>query len=170
MRGLRSKYHPFSWSKRTIKVVLTVFYMIAVPAFIMIGLQPAEATNADNLPQLTIPSIGLTSPVEKSTVKDGELSVPDQIVGVYSKHHSKILLFGHSSTVFQHLKDVKVGDSVTYAGKTYHITEITEQKKTDISMKEILSPADIQTVIIMTCSGESLGDGDYTNRLIITAK
>lgn len=170
MRGLRSKYSPFSWSKRQIKVALTIFYMIAVPVFIIIGLQPAKAVDAENLPTLHIPAIGLTTPVEKSTITNSELSVPDRIAGSYSMYPSKTLLIGHSATVFQNLKHLKIGDEITYDQKTYLVTEITEQLKSTISMKEILASASQPTIIIMTCSGQPLSQNDYTHRLIITAQ
>ena len=36
-------------------------------------------------------------------------------------------------------------------------------------MEEILSPAETNTIIIMTCAGEPLPGQDATHRLIVTA-
>lgn len=170
MRGLRSKHSPFSWSKRTIKVAMTLFYMLAVPAFIIIGLQPAGAANTDNLPQLSIPSIALTTPVEQSQLINRELTVPDRNAAFYTQDPSKTLLIGHSATVFANLKNIKINDSVIYNGDLYHVTDIDQRPKTAISMQDILAPVSKQTIIIMTCAGEPLGDNDYTHRLIVTAE
>lgn len=169
MRGYIKKLSPFSWSKRTVKVMMTVFYMIAVPAFIFIGLQPAEPVDASALPLLDIPAIALSTPVSQSTVENRELSVPDRIAGVYSQDPSKLLLIGHSATVFKDLKDAALGDEITYDGHTYTIKNIEVKAKSAISMKDVLSPESEPTIILMTCSGEPLGNNDYTHRLIITA-
>lgn len=169
MRGLRRKYSPFSWSKRTIRTVLTVFYMVAVPIFVYFGLQPVEATEQNIVAELEIPSINLNSPVVASELIDRELTVPDRIVGEYSMHENKTLLFGHSSTIFRTLKAVNLGDKISYGGKTYSIENIATKKKSYINMTEILETADRETIILMTCAGRPLGHDDYTHRLIVTA-
>lgn len=170
MRGLRSKYSPFSWSKRTIKIVMTVFYMIAVPVFIFVGLQPAGAVDAEGLPKLLVPSIELSTPVTESTVTNGELSVPDRIAAVYSMDPSKILLMGHSATVFSNLKEIKIGDEVIYNERTYTVFSIEQKLKENIKMADILAPAERETIVMMTCAGQPLGGNDFSHRLIITAE
>lgn len=171
MRGLKKQwFNPFAWSKRQIKIVMTVFYMIAIPAFIIIGLQPAQAAEVDGLPTLRIDSVGIETPVAESELKDRQLSVPDTIAAVYAENPSKLLLIGHSSTVFQNLKNIEVGDEVSYDGRKYVVKNLEIKLKAKISMKQILAPAERETMIIMTCAGEPLGANDYTHRLIVMAE
>ncbi|MBR0403218.1 class F sortase [Candidatus Saccharibacteria bacterium] len=171
MRGLKKQwFNPFLWSKRQIKVALAVFYMIAIPAFIIVGLQPAQAVDVDGLPSLSIPTVGIDTPVAESTLDGKQLSVPDRIAAAYSTDPSKLFLMGHSATVFKTLKNIRKGDEVYYNGNTYVVSDITTKPKSEISMKEILAPAEQETVIIMTCAGRSLGANDYTHRLIVTAE
>lgn len=169
MRGLR-RFSLFSLSKRNIKVLLTAFYLIAVPIFVYIGLQPASATDAEAVSQLEIESIGLSTPVVVSELKNHELSVPDRVAGEYAKNDSKTLLIGHSSTVFKNLKAVNLGDEISYQGENYQVTGISKQAKENINMGEILAETSRDTIILMTCSGAPLGHDDYTHRLIITAE
>lgn len=171
MRGIKKQwFNPFSWSKRQIKIGLTVFYMVAIPAFIIVGLQPAEAIDASGLPTLSIPMVSIETPVTQSRLDGKQLYVPDRIAAVYSEDPSKLLLMGHSSTVFQDLKKIELGDEIYYNGNTYEVKDIVTKAKATISMKEILAPAEQETVIIMTCAGEPLGANDYTHRLIVTAE
>ncbi len=170
MRGLRRKYSPFSWSKRTIKVILTAFYMVTVPVFVYFGLQPAEAANQEVVAELVIPSISLSTPVVASELAGRQLSVPDRIVSAYSENTTKTLLMGHSSTIFKDLTKVNLGDEITYQDSTYVISNISTQPKQKINMANILSEANQKTVILMTCAGFPLGHDDYTDRLIITAE
>ena len=152
------------------KVVMTVFYMIAIPAFIIIGLQPAQAAEVDGLPTLSIEAVGIETPVAESELNNKQLSVPDRIAAVYSEDPSKLLLMGHSSTVFANLKNIEIGDEVRYNSKVYVVSDKIIKPKSKINMKKILEPAERETVIIMTCAGESLGANDYTHRLIVTAE
>lgn len=171
MRGLKKQwFNPFSWSKRQIKVAMTVFYMIAIPAFIIVGLQPAQAANVDGLPTLSIPAVSIETPVSESSLDGKQLSVPDAIAAEYSEDPSKLFLMGHSSTVFKNLKNIEVGDEVYYNGNKYIVNDVAIKPKSAIKMKEILAPAEHETVIIMTCAGKSLGANDYTHRLIVTAE
>ena len=154
-------------------------YAVAAFAFITIGLQPVrsaeavyaeESTYADAT--LEIPAINLSTPVMQSTMSDNILSVPEQIAASYSSSENKALIFGHSSTVFSNLKSISENDTITYRDKSYHVTNITEQEKSNINMADILAPADQDTIILMTCSGEKIPgtSGDHTHRLIITAE
>ena len=79
---------------------------------------------------------------------------------------------GHSSTIFSGLKSVKTGARISYNGKYYTITDITEKQKQDIVMKDILKAENKPTLILMTCSGEKIegSASDHTHRLIITAE
>lgn len=170
----------FSCMSRKKKIYLLIFatYFLATFAFITIGLQPindpssvyaTESETATGL--LSIDSINLRAPVKKITLNGKTLEVPEQIAGSYSMRENKTLIIGHSSTIFSNLKDVKVGDIISYNGKNYTINTIEEKQKQDISMESILKAEEKDTLVLMTCSGTKINNttGDHTHRLIITA-
>mgnify|MGYP003312839861 CR=1 FL=1 len=43
------------------------------------------------------------------------------------------------------------------------------EEKSMINMAEILQEEDKDTLVLMTCAGEDLGNGDSTHRLLVTA-
>lgn len=149
-------------------VVFGYFALLAV--YLVIGLTPAEAADYNIRGNLEIPSIGLRSDVTESELKDYRLSVPATIVGSFSQHTSKTLLVGHSSTVFERLGDVQVGDPIVFNADKYVVEKMVVLEKSQISMNMLLSDTDTKTVVLMTCAGEDLGGGDATHRLIIYAK
>jgi len=132
-------------------------------------LQPAEATEYDIYTQLEIPSIDLTSDVARLRLEGHELSTPEMIVGGYSQSSNKVLLIGHSTTVFQNLENVAIGDRLTYGEKGYIVESAEVFAKSQINMGKLLAAEKVDTVVIMTCAGESLAGGDATHRLIVTA-
>ncbi|MBQ9018442.1 class F sortase [Candidatus Saccharibacteria bacterium] len=158
-----------SWRSFDYRKVFTIFYVLGVIAYIAVGLSGAKATEYEAATDIEIPSIGLTSDVVTMHVTDRQLNTPDYIVGRYSESLNKTLLVGHSSTIFANLHQVSLGDAIIYDGDRYIVSDIATQAKLDISMAEVLAPADRGTIIIMTCAGEDLGGGDATHRLIITA-
>lgn len=121
---------------------------------------------------LNIPSISLAAPVAVIEFTGSNLAVPEQIAGSYSVHQNKTLLYGHSSTIFSGLKYLKIGDEIEYRGKIYHVENLVENRKEDISMREILKEEITDTIVLMTCSGDAIPgtDGDHTHRLILTAR
>lgn len=150
------------------------FYIIFSVSFLfvylVIGLQPAA--DAKLLPVYTninIPSIKLESDVTELKLEGPGLSTPDYIVGSFSKEKNKTLLIGHSSTVFKNLFFVKMNDVILFNGKSYIVNEIKIDAKDDIDMDSLLSEEEIDSLVLMTCAGDSLGSGDYTHRLIIKA-
>lgn len=149
-------------------VVMGIFAFVFM-VYLIIGLQPADAANYEISAELSIPSIGLESDVTTLTLKDKVLETPDYIVGSFSRAKNKTLLIGHSSTVFQDLGEVKIGDAIEYDETGYRVVETKVFEKAEISMEEILAAEDTDTLVIMTCAGEDLGDGDATHRLIIVA-
>lgn len=172
------------WSKlrnRKTRLYLGIFliYFVAGFAFLAIGLQPVK--NADSVyaaesetaeETLSIPSISLSTPVKISTLTGRDLSVPEQIAGSYSTNKNKSFIFGHSSTVFKNLKDLKVGDKIIYQNQKFIISQVSEKPKENIDMEEILQPEDTPTIVLMTCSGDRIEEtsNDYTHRIIITAE
>ena len=152
------------------RIVFFVIYFVAFFGYIIYGLQPVEATNAytvDNM--LSISSIGLNADVTNIPVEAGELKTPDTSVGSYSKNTNKTLLIGHSTGIFKDLDDVKIGDSIKYGDNEYKVTKYVYIEKDAIDMNELLAPEDKETLVIMTCAGTLLGDGDATHRILITA-
>ncbi|MBQ3305999.1 sortase [Candidatus Saccharibacteria bacterium] len=154
------------------KLLFAVLYLFALAAYLLVGFQPSMSSAAEETAQgrLIINSISLSTPVQPVELKDRTLDVPDEIAGSFSEHENKIFLFGHSATVFKNLKNVKFGDIVDYGDHSYKIINIETRKKSEISMLSILKSEEKDTVVLMTCSGENLGNGDFSHRLIITAE
>ncbi|MBQ3473824.1 sortase [Candidatus Saccharibacteria bacterium] len=145
-------------------------YIFAFLVYIVVGLQPAEAANYQISAKLIIPTIELNSDVTSLKIENHELKTPDTIVGSYSGAENKTLLIGHSSTVFNNLENVKIGDEIIYDDVKYIVGEREIVEKDDVVMPELLESSEIETIVIMTCAGEDLGMGDATHRLIITAE
>lgn len=163
------RLNPFSWSKRTVKVVTVIFFLIFLPIYILIGINPAFSMDYSEYPTLTIPEINLTTPVANLKLEDHQLIAPATIAGSYSQNPNKILLIGHSSTVFQDLDQLSTDSYLSYDGNTYQVQSTTIVAKSDISMTDILAASNVKTIVIMTCAGEPLPNQDATHRLIITA-
>lgn len=173
-QNLRRKFenlNPFRWSRRAIRVFGVGFFTIMVPIYAYLGMQPAVSLEFIDAgyPNLQIESIGLETPVAPLTLQDRQLIAPNSIAGAYSSNENKTLLIGHSSTVFKQLFKIEMSDQISYDNVTYQVTDITIQEKSSISMNEILAPADVPTLILMTCAGEPLPNQDATHRLIVTA-
>ena len=172
MRSVLSKFNPFAWSERLIKIITTMFFVIAVPVYLFIGLQPATAVDPVelNYDSLNIANINLKTPVQPLSLNDNhELIAPATIAGSFSNHQNKTLIIGHSSTVFKQLNQTKIDNQIVYANSSYTITNITTVEKAKINMNSLLSATDQPTIILMTCAGEPLGNQDYSHRLIVTA-
>lgn len=154
-----------------IKTVLMGLYAVFFIAYIIVGLNPVEAAQSYEISaELNIPSINLSSDVTALQLEDRELKTPDTIVGSFSRAENKTLLIGHSSTVFQNLNKVKLGEEIDYDNHIYIAQKIETLEKSEIDMSKLLARANKDTLIIMTCAGTDLGNGDATHRLIITAE
>ena len=153
-----------------LRFVLVELYVVAFLAFLIYGLQPAEAAEAYEIDgELLIPSIGLNTGVAKLELEEDGLQTPSTIAGSYTRFDNKTLLIGHSTTVFTDLGDVKIGDAIEYNGETYNVEKITLSVKDKIDMDELLKASERDTIVIMTCAGKLLEGGDATHRLILTA-
>ena len=144
-------------------------YFLAFAIYLIVGLQPVGATNYSIVGALKIPDINLYSDVAAVELENGHLSTPDNIVGSYSRAENKTFLFGHSSSVFENLKDLSIGDEIHYNSNIYNVSNIATLEKSEIKMNQLLKSESKDTLIIMTCAGTDLGNGDSTHRLIITA-
>ena len=176
VRPLRLKRH--HWSVRHTKIAILIFYLLAIPTYLIIGLQPSSTSMAETLAAesqnasgfLIINSIGLSTPVVDVALQNRVLSAPEYIAGSFSSEPHKTLLIGHSSTIFQNLKDVKFSDIIDYNEHSYRVVNIETRAKEDISMSRILKGETVDTIVLMTCTGQGIGADDYSHRLIITAE
>lgn len=152
-----------------LRYLFVSLYFVAFAIYLLIGLQPVGATNYNISSELMIPRIGLKTDVASLNLRDGNLDTPESIVGSFSKYPRKTLLIGHSTTVFQRLNDVEANDSIILDGNKYHIVSKYVTPKSDISMTELLRDSGRNTIVLMTCAGELIGNGDATHRLIVVA-
>lgn len=156
-----------SFNYRKIVLPLYVFLFLI---YLAVGLMPAEATDYVVATELKIPHINLVSDVATLKLENYELKTPDSIVGSFTRSKNKTLLIGHASTVFSKLNDLEVGDEIIYESMIFYVESMIVKEKSMISMNEILKAEDKNTLILMTCAGETLKDGDATHRLIVTAR
>ena len=151
------------------RAIFVGIYTMLFGAYLIVGAPIVEAREYDIAGQISIPSISLTTDVAALTLRGNRLDTPDHIAGSFSRSPHKTLIIGHSSTVFQDLDNVQLGDQLQYADTDFIVTNITTLAKTEIDMNDLLTTADTDTVIIMTCAGTDLGHGDATHRLLVTA-
>lgn len=146
-------------------------YAVFFIAYLLVGLKPtADATHYEISAELEIPAIGLTADVTPLKLKDHHLETPSTIVGSFAREANKVLLIGHSSTVFRNLNNIAVGDEIIYDGILYKVLSAETLKKADVEMNTLLAATEKDTIVIMTCAGEELGENDATHRLIVTAE
>ena len=143
-------------------------YVLFFASYLVIGIQPAEAAEYEISATLKIPSISLESDVTTLLLDNHRLATPESIVGSFSRNQTTLLI-GHSSSVFQNLSQAQINDIIYYNGSAYLITTVETKPKNEINIDQLLL-SDDATLILMTCAGEDLGNGDATHRLIITAK
>lgn len=154
---------------RNPRAIFGIVYAIFFAAYIFIGLQPAEATSYKISGQIEIPSINLKSKITTLSLENQKLNIPESIVGEFYSNKNRVLLMGHSSTVFSNLDNVKLGDQVKYDKEIYVVKDIKSLKKEDVKMTELLKKTDKASIVLMTCSGEQYNNNDASHRLIITA-
>ena len=143
--------------------------MVGFLFYLAVGLLPAEAARYNIVGRLEIPQINLVSDVTEIKIEDHVLKTPDTIVGSYSRHEHKIFLFGHASGIFKNLANLQIGDEIVYQSITYKINSMIIEEKSMINMAEVLEEEEKDTLVLMTCAGEDLGNGDSTHRLLVTA-
>lgn len=153
----------------SLRVVFAGVYVLAFVAYLVYGLQPAEAAEYEIVAELSIPDIGLVSGVTKLELDNHKLDTPDTIVGSFSRVENKTLLIGHSSTALKGLEAIRLEDEVVYNGKVYRVGSIQKLLKEHVDMNALLTGSSKDTIVIMTCAGDELGGGDATHRLIVMA-
>lgn len=155
---------------KRLRFVITTLYAVFFAVYIFIGLQPAEAKSYDISGALKIPEISLDTDVTTLELDGRKLETPETIVGAYSRNPNKTLLIAHSTTAFKNLKNISIGAEITYNDKIYHVTAIKTYEKSKISMEKLLKSAEKDTLILMTCAGEPIGELDATHRFIVMAE
>ena len=152
-----------------VRKVFTILYIVAFSIYLIVGIQPTGATAYEFSGGIAIPSISLISGVVDVKLENHKLNTPDTVVGSYSEYDTKTFLIGHSSTVFKNLNRVGYNDTIYYNDKKYQVTKMETLAKADINMNKLLSSTRDNTLVIMTCAGEPIGEKDATHRLIVTA-
>ena len=114
---------------------------------------------------LQIPSIGLTTQMEKIVRQGTSLPVPDNNPGYYSANNYNLFIVGHNHTIFKRLNEKPKAIIIWQNGeqKTYNLVAYENKPKEQISMERLL---DFHGIVIMTCSGEYI-DGGFTHRLLL---
>ena len=149
--------------------LFTILYIVAFLSYLVAGLGLPDGTAYTIDGGLAIPSINLVSGVATLELENHKLNTPDTIVGSYTRNTNKTFLIGHSSTIFKNLNQVNTNDSIFYNNVEYKISNIEILKKSDIDMNKILKAEEKDTIIIMTCAGNPVGEKDASHRLIVTA-
>lgn len=152
-----------------LRIVLTVVYVFLLGIYTLGILNPAGATEIEVSADLRISSIDLDTGVATLHIKDNKLEAPDTIAGSLVSAQNKILIIGHSSTVFTNLNQIGLGDNVDYDYVNYRVVSIETLEKSKVHMDRIMRGEEQETLVLMTCAGEDLGGGDATHRLIVTA-
>jgi len=140
-------------------------------------------TSIGQVERIVIPRIGVDSAVISVGISRGEWPVPKFIVGhlkesvqpgevgnsVFAGHLTSLTL----GNVFEHLKDLKVGDEVTFYGKEgviqYQVTETKAVKNTDTS---VLGNKPGQALVtLITCEGRWVpAQNDYDQSRVVFAE
>lgn len=150
-------------------IFLAISYFVIAAGFSIYVFMPkiADATSEE---RLFMPSISLIARVRDIQQENKTLIAPDTIAGAYKSTPRKTVIIGHSSTIFKDLKNLSYEDTFTFDNKKYQITKMEIVEKSTIDMGSIVKDTQNNTVVLMTCYGDPLGDQDYTHRLIITAE
>ena len=159
-------------SRFDVRKILAFSCLILAVFCLYKGFEPANAVDAAataSFAEISIPSIDLKSSVVKLKLEEHRLHTPDKIAGSFSRAENKTLIIGHSTTVFSDLDAVVIGNNIIYNDKSYKVEDIETKEKSEINMKKLLAAARKDTIVLMTCAGDYIGEGDATHRLIITA-
>jgi sortase (surface protein transpeptidase) len=152
----------FSW-------IFGIMYFFVIFGTVFYFFKPKEA-DAMSEERLFIPSIGMIARVKNIEREGSKLVPPDLEAGAYHPAIHKTVLLGHSTSIFNTLKNVEMDDRITFDNKDYTITRIEIVEKTAVNMEEVVSETEKNTIVLMTCYGEPLGEQDYTHRFIVTAE
>lgn len=146
-------------------------------------------TVAADMPRtISIPSLNVHARVLQMSVgNDGAIEAPAGIwdAGWYDGsakpgQTGNAFIDGHVSgptmpAVFKELKNIKSGVEIEIergdgSKLTYAVTSVSTQKLKDINMSKVLAGPGGESLTIMTCGGDYLGDYTYDSRVIVVAK
>ena len=163
------KSHLFRLKRGKSTLVFAFLYLALIAGFVAYVFMPKSA-DASSKERLFIPSIGLVARVKDIERTGNQLIAPDTIAGAYQATNHKTVIIGHSSTIFENLKNLKIGETFTFDNNSYKVSrrEILEKKYVD--MEAVVAETEVKTLVLMTCHGEPLGGQDFSHRLIITAE
>ncbi len=159
----------FKLPRAKFSIFAGLLYFIAIAGFTAYIFIP-KAADASSEERLFIPDIGLIARVKDIERQGNQLIAPDTIAGAYKATNHKTVIIGHSSTIFKDLSKLDGDESFTFDGKSYSIKSREIIEKRFVNMEEIVSETERNTIVLMTCYGESLGGQDYSHRLVITAE
>lgn len=150
--------------------VFAVFFVVGVPLWFL-GLSAFAVVGEVISGELRIDEIGLGADVASVEIVEGELATPERLVGAY-RREEVVFLYGHSTGVFRELSRVEVGDEVVYVDEgmetRYVVDGIEVMARDRVGMGQLLS-GEAGELVLMTCAGDLLEDGDYSERLIVYA-
>lgn len=159
-------FNPLSWSRRTVIFVAFIAYAIFFFNFIYFGLK--SSVSAEEIGEISIPSVSISSKIDKIALKDGRLDTPEFSVGAYSLSKNRIFLFAHSTSAFKNLEKVELEDKIIYNSENFIATKRIIVPVEEVDMEKLLRDSGEESLVLMTCYGEEK-DGDYPFRLILTA-
>ncbi|MBQ2638683.1 sortase [Candidatus Saccharibacteria bacterium] len=159
----------FKLKRPKIGIIFGIIYFLVAAGLTTYFFVP-KPVDASSDERLFIPSIGLVARVENIERQGNTLKSPDYIAGAYFATAHKTVIIGHSSTIFKDLHNIKISDKFNFDNKSYIVKKIEILEKSVIDMNEIVSETEENTLVLMTCYGESLGGQDFSHRFIVTAK
>lgn len=117
---------------------------------------------------LSIPSIGLFTPMEEIHTQGREIPVPENNPGYLIENQGNIFIVGHNGTVFKRLNEIPKSIFIYQNNQPQEHTLYNHEyaKVENIRMRDLLN---FRGIVIMTCAGEYV-DGHYTERLILYYK
>jgi LPXTG-site transpeptidase (sortase) family protein len=169
---LCKKLNPFAWDKKTIILAFLAFYLLTIPLYFS-GLSAFATTINPVNATLRIPSIGLSTPVTPTKITPDGLATPEKLVASYTDGNT-VFLYAHSTTAFRNLHQLQLGRQITYIidgqPQNFTVTNLKTLPKSTINMNKLLTSTPEKTLILMTCAGTPLRNGDYSDRLVLWAK
>lgn len=139
---------------------------------------------------LTIPALGVTAAVERVGKKaDGTMAAPTTFgdvawyaLGARPGETGNAVIAGHvnnaltSAGVFEHLSDIKIGDTVTVAdasGKTldYFVAKIDEYAADQAPAATVFATEGPSQLVLITCDGDWVASAhSFSKRLVVYAR
>ena len=153
--------------------IATAYYTRQITNYVTSQINSTATSTTTNAASsgLSIPALGISSPLISSSLSNNELSVPDYGVSVYGS-----LYMGHSSGVFAKLPSASVGQNLQIGSSTYIISSVQNYQPVwanrkgvgNYSMRQLINLGENQ-VVLMTCSGSYQAGFGWTHRTLVFA-